>query len=47
MREEVIRVVAKHGWTKAGVSHMYKVDSFIKENIRLLGVGSGASLRLN
>ncbi|KAJ7449346.1 cytochrome P450 [Mycena galericulata] len=35
MREEVERVVAKEGWSKASVSKMYKIDSFIRESQRL------------
>ncbi|KAJ6451927.1 cytochrome P450 [Mycena sanguinolenta] len=35
MREEVERVIAEEGWSKASVSKMYKIDSFIRESQRL------------
>ncbi|KAJ6572842.1 hypothetical protein DFH09DRAFT_1312618 [Mycena vulgaris] len=38
MRDEVERVVAEEGWTKAAIGKMYKVDSFLRESQRLHGV---------
>jgi cytochrome P450 len=35
LREEVDAVIAEFGWTKAGLDHMHKVDSFIHESQRL------------
>jgi hypothetical protein len=38
MREEIETVVEEEGWTKAGLTRMRKVDSFIRESQRLTGV---------
>jgi hypothetical protein len=35
LREEVEAVVAEAGWTKAGMDKMHKIDSFIRETLRL------------
>jgi hypothetical protein len=35
MREEAERVVAAHGWTKAALGNMHKIDSFLRESLRL------------
>ncbi|KAJ7430919.1 cytochrome P450 [Mycena latifolia] len=35
MREEVERVVAEEGWSKAALANMHKIDSFIRESQRL------------
>jgi len=35
MCEEAERIVAEEGWTKAAVSKMHKIDSFIRESQRL------------
>ncbi|KAJ7792591.1 cytochrome P450 [Mycena leptocephala] len=35
MREEVQRVIAEDGWTKAAIGKMHKVDSFLRESQRL------------
>jgi len=35
MREEAERVVAAQGWTKAALSNMHKIDSFVRESMRL------------
>ena len=47
LRQEVETVVAEEGWTKAGMDKMYKVDSFLRETLRVdgLGIGSPASSR--
>ncbi|KAJ7907991.1 cytochrome P450 [Mycena leptocephala] len=39
MREEAERVVAEHGWTKASISNMPKIDSFLRESQRLSASG--------
>jgi len=39
LREEVDAVIAEHGWTKAATQHMHKVDSFIRESLRVSGGG--------
>ncbi|KIK57189.1 hypothetical protein GYMLUDRAFT_263250 [Collybiopsis luxurians FD-317 M1] len=39
LREEVQACVEEHGWTKAGMGQMRKLDSFMKEAQRLVGVG--------
>lgn len=41
MREEAERVVAAQGWTKAALSNMHKIDSFVRESMRL-STGPGA-----
>jgi hypothetical protein len=40
MREEAITAVENHGWSKAAMMKMRKVDSFMKEALRLNPVGS-------
>ncbi|KAJ7439781.1 cytochrome P450 [Mycena latifolia] len=40
MREEAERVVAEEGWSKAALSNMHKIDSFIRESQRLTGPGA-------
>ena len=40
MREEIQTVVEEEGWTKAALTRMRKVDSFIRESQRLTGVGA-------
>ncbi|KAJ6568724.1 cytochrome P450, partial [Mycena capillaripes] len=35
MREEAERVVAAQGWTKAALGQMQKIDSFLRESMRL------------
>ncbi|KAJ6585896.1 cytochrome P450 [Mycena capillaripes] len=35
MREEAERVVATQGWTKAALGNMQKIDSFLRESLRL------------
>ncbi|KZO94405.1 cytochrome P450 [Calocera viscosa TUFC12733] len=42
LREEVAAAVAEHGWTKAALNQMRKVDSFVKECMRLTGIGASA-----
>ncbi|PPR01642.1 hypothetical protein CVT26_013125 [Gymnopilus dilepis] len=44
MREEVLAVTTKEGWTKSAVGKMHKVDSFIKETLRI-GIGSSTGNR--
>jgi hypothetical protein len=45
MREEVQRVIAEDGWTKAAIGKMHKVDSFLRESQRLHIVEPRAFLR--
>jgi hypothetical protein len=40
LREEVTEVVNQHGWTKAALSKMRKVDSFLKESARFEGISA-------
>ncbi|TFK68395.1 cytochrome P450 [Pluteus cervinus] len=35
MREEILSVIASEGWTKAGITKLWKVDSFLRESQRL------------
>ncbi|KAF7320661.1 Cytochrome P450 [Mycena chlorophos] len=35
MREEVERVIASEGWTRAALKQMHKLDSFLRESLRL------------
>lgn len=44
MREEVEAVVSEEGWTKASMSKLYKVDSFLKESQRFTGLASRTQL---
>jgi len=37
LRQEVETIVAEEGWTKAGVDRMHKIDSFIRETLRIDG----------
>ena len=37
LRQEVESVVAKEGWTRAGMDQMHKIDSFVRETQRLDG----------
>jgi len=39
LREEVEEVIKREGWSKAGLDHMHKVDSFTKESQRLHPIG--------
>jgi cytochrome P450 len=45
MREEVESVINKEGWTKAAMSKLYKVDSFLKESQRVNGLSALALTR--
>ena len=38
MREEVESIVAEQGWSKESLQKMRKVDSFIKESMRMDGL---------
>jgi hypothetical protein len=40
LREEVRLITEKYGWTKDSISKMVKVDSFIKETMRVAALGS-------
>ena len=41
LREEIERVVADEGWTKSAFTHMWKLDSFLKESHRYNGMTFG------
>ena len=43
LRQEVETVVAEEGWTKAGVDKMHKIDSFIRETLRIDGQSISSS----
>ncbi|KAJ3566941.1 hypothetical protein NP233_g6679 [Leucocoprinus birnbaumii] len=45
MREEAENVIREHGWTKAAMGQMRKIDSFLKESQRLNSVGSVQMMR--
>ncbi|KAJ6557712.1 cytochrome P450 [Mycena capillaripes] len=45
MREEVERVIAAEGWSKAAIGNMHKIDSFLRESQRLRGAAPIAMLR--
>ena len=38
LREEVNAVIKEEGWTKAGVDKMHKIDSCLRETLRLDGL---------
>ncbi|KAF8574248.1 cytochrome P450 [Ramaria rubella] len=40
IREEIETVIAEHGWNKVSATHMRKLDSLLKENQRMYGIGS-------
>ncbi|KZO94399.1 cytochrome P450 [Calocera viscosa TUFC12733] len=40
LREDVAAAVTEHGWTKAGLNQMYKIDSFLKESMRHTGIAT-------
>ena len=40
LREEIESVIAEEGWTKVAMTRMRKLDSFLKENQRVTGVGA-------
>ncbi|KAF8549787.1 cytochrome P450, partial [Imleria badia] len=46
LREEVEGIVEKEGWSKAALSKMRKVDSFLKECQRLEGMSSVSLIRM-
>ncbi|KAJ6524863.1 cytochrome P450 [Mycena vulgaris] len=45
MREEAERVVAAEGWTKSALGKMVKIDSFLRESLRVHGSGAVSMLR--
>ena len=44
LRKEIESIVASEGWTKTSVDKMYKLDSFLKESIRMFPLGYGSLL---
>ncbi|KAF8547706.1 cytochrome P450 [Imleria badia] len=46
LREEVKTIVKREGWSKVSLSKMHKVDSFLKESIRIDGIDACWSLYL-
>ena len=40
LREEVERVVREEGWSKASLGNMQLVDDFLKEVLRVTGLGA-------
>ncbi|KAF9478052.1 cytochrome P450 [Pholiota conissans] len=45
MREEIRIIVKREGWTRHSVDRMHKLDSFIKESVRLHGTFPLSSVR--
>ncbi|KAI0080996.1 cytochrome P450 [Panus rudis PR-1116 ss-1] len=45
LREEVEAVVKEEGWTKAALQKMKKLDSFMRESLRVSGLGSLSLIR--
>lgn len=43
LREEAEAIVSSEGWTKAAVSKMFKIDSFLRETTRLSGFSACTS----
>jgi Cytochrome P450 len=41
LSEEIETIVAQEGWTKSTIMKMRKLDSFLKESIRLHPLGQG------
>lgn len=46
IRKEIETIVASDGWTKAGLMKMHKLDSFLKESMRLSPLGAGEFLSI-
>jgi cytochrome P450 len=46
LREEVSEAIRKEGWTKVTMTKCRKLDSFVKEALRLHPLGSGAFISL-
>lgn len=40
LREEAEAMIAEHGWSRAALQKMHKVDSFLKESFRLNNAAS-------
>jgi hypothetical protein len=40
LRQEIKTVIEEEGWSKAAVSKMTKLDSFIKETMRVAPIGA-------
>lgn len=47
MREEARAAVEEYGWSKAAMQKMRKIDSFMKESLRLNSTGSREFLPLS
>lgn len=47
MRQEAESVIEEHGWTKAAMQKMHKIDSFLKESQRLNSMGSSKDPNLS
>ncbi|KAF7370036.1 hypothetical protein MSAN_00633600 [Mycena sanguinolenta] len=45
LREEAEQVVKEHGWTKAALNKMHKIDSFLRESQRMHNTGPFAIMR--
>ncbi|KAF8973584.1 cytochrome P450 monooxygenase [Flammula alnicola] len=45
MRKEIEAIVNREGWHKHALEKMHKVDSFVKESIRMNGVSSLSTMR--
>ena len=43
LREEVESIIAEEGWSKASIGKMRKLDSFLKESMRLADGALSAS----
>ena len=41
LRHDVETAVEEEGWTKAGMDKMHKIDSFLRESLRLDDLDSG------
>ncbi|KAH9067784.1 cytochrome P450 [Lactarius vividus] len=46
LRHDVEIAIAEEGWTKAGLDKMHKIDSFLRESLRLDGLNSLTLVRL-
>ena len=41
LREEIERVISEEGWTKDAMTRLSKVDSFMRESLRMNGMSAG------
>lgn len=43
LRSEIERVIGEEGWTKDAMNKLWKVDSFMRESLRMNGMSAGGT----